>query len=75
MWLLDRMGLIVLHSSCLKYELLGLALITAAEISLGKAACCYMTKSERFCLMATHTWINQRVVDPCYCENMPKGLL
>lgn len=34
-----------------------------------------MTKSGRFCLMATHTWIYWRVVDPCYCEDMPKGLL
>lgn len=70
------MGFILLHSSCLKYKLLGLALIPAAEICLGKGArWCMTSRSEGFCLMATHIWISPRVVGPCYSEDKPKGLL
>jgi len=30
-------------------------------------------KSERFCLMATYNWINQRVAGSCYSEDMPES--
>lgn len=32
-------------------------------------------KSERFFLMASHTWINWTVVGPCCSDDMPKELL
>lgn len=69
-----RLEFTLLHSSCLKCEPLGLALNPAPEICLGKGSYWYMNKSERFCPMATHMWINQRVVSSSYFEDMPKGL-
>lgn len=73
--MVDRTEFTLLRSSCLKCEPLGLALRPAPEICLGKGAYWYMAnKSERFCLMATHLWINQRVVSSSYFEDVPKGL-
>lgn len=70
------MQFILLPDSCLKCEPLGLALSPAPEICLGKGAYWYMTnKSASFCLMATHVWINQRVVSSSHFEDVPRGPL